>query len=240
MLRIPDDMTAEAKAERWKALKANLVASVTADTGRSLVARMVNLIPQVRESAKVFASVAAVELDGARVGDQVGALLAGAWMLQNQQPPTPEQALEMIRLCDWEQHGKGGDERGGDQGNCLSVILQARIRLDLEKGSAAFTVAELIEKAAASNGHLQREATAELGRHGILVEESAIVISNTAEGIKRLLRDTQWAGGGWANLLRSLAGAERTEKPVWFPELKTMNRGTKLPKTLMLEQVSDG
>jgi len=237
MLRIPDDMTTEAKADHWKKLKADLTNSIDTDTGRRLVARMVNLIPQVRESAKVFSGVAAVELDGARVGDQIGTLLAGAWMLQNSQAPTPEQAQQMIRQCNWDQHGKEGDERGGDQGDCLQTILQARLRLDLERGSAAFTVAELIGMAS-SGGMLRAEAASELGRHGILVVNGGIIVSNTAQGIKRLLRDTQWSGGGWANLLRSLQGVERTEKPVWFPELKTMNRCTMVPESLMQEQKS--
>lgn len=241
MLRIPDKMTSEEKAEHWKSLKADLVGAITPDTGRRLVARMVNLIPQVRESAKVFAAVVAVELDGARVGDQVGTLLAGAWALQRSSVPSEDEARTFLRIYKWGQHGEGGDERGGDQGGCLAAILQSRIRLDREKGSASFTVAELIEKASGSvSDALKGEATAELGRHGILVdcENDSIVVSNTAEGIKRLLRDTQWAGGGWANLLRSLHGAERTEKPVWFPELKTMNRGTRVPKTLMQEAKS--
>jgi putative DNA primase/helicase len=239
MLRIPDDMTTEAKAEHWRSLKADLVGAITAETGRSLVARMVNLIPEVRESAKVFSAVAAVELDGARVGDQIGTLLAGAWMLQNQRPPTPEEAKRMIRLFDWEQHGKGGDERGGDQGDCLQTILQARLRVETERGVLSRTVGELLHITDRLADPLEPVspslAVAELGRHGIKVEGDYLLISNIAKGLKALLRETQWGGGGWSNLLASLPGAKR-----WgmtrFKGLTSATRAVGVPRSLLAQE----
>jgi hypothetical protein len=237
-LRVPDELDAEGKATHWRDLKARLVATVNSDTGRRLVARMVNLIPEVRLAARVLAAEAALALDGARAGDQIGALLAGAWCLQHQQAPTAEQARAFVAQFDWAHHGAESDEKASDQKNCLQVILQSRIRLELEKSTVTRTVAELIEAVQRGAGDLSPVpgvvAAAELARHGLLVRGSAgITVSNTAEGVKRLLRDTQWASGGWATLLRALPGARRTASAVWFPELKAMARGTEIPNELL-------
>jgi len=238
MLRIPDELTPEAKAEHWKELKSDLLKSITKNTGRQLVARMVNLIPQVRESARVFSEVAAIELSGAAAGDQIGALLAGAWMLSNQVPPTADQALKMLRACGLEEGASGRDERGGDQNDCLQTILQARLRVETGSGDVRRTVGELVACVAAgglgdpSDPLTASQAKAELGRHGLKVEAEFLLVSTTAKGVSLLLRDTAWAACGWTNLLASLPGAQR-----WgvtrFQGLSSSTRAIAIPRSLL-------
>lgn len=249
VLRVPDNLTDEQRRTHWESLEADLVRAITPETGQRMIARMVSLAGMVREAATVMAKAAAIELGSARQGDQIGALLTGAWALQNRHAPSLEEAQAFIRASGVREQAEGqADERGGDQGDCLQTILQARVRVETGKASLTRTVAELIE--VAHQGALglldptteltAANARSELARHGILVHSTdgsstpdGITVSNTAEGIKRLLRDTPWSNGGWANLLRSLPGATRTASPVWFPELKAMARGTRLPQRLL-------
>ena len=237
-LRIPDSLTAEEKRSHWVALKSDLIESVSRETGRRLQSRMVQLIPVVRQSVEIFAALAAVETDSARTGEQIGTLLAGAWMLQRSVPPTPEEALEFARGADLVAHSKSADEVGGDQRDCLETLLQSRLRVELEHGGTSRTVAELLAIVAGecSSGAMEpvspSAAEAELGRYGIRVEGGFVLFSNTSKGIKKLLQDTPWNSGGWANLLAALPNAKR-----WgmtrFRGLASPTRAVGIPRSLM-------
>lgn len=222
MLRTPDGMSAEQKSEHWKGLQSDLVRHISKDTGKRLLARMLNLIPVIRVAAEVFSSVAAVEFNSARTGDQVGTLLAGAWALQSTVAPTKEQALSMIRCANWDRHGGQGDEAGGDQGDCLQTILQTRLRVEVEAfdkfggghvTAVNRTVSELIDviEGGPDAGGIVTIGAAEmeLGRNGLKIDREFLVVSNVAKGVKAMLRETQWHAGGWPNLLASLQGAKR-------------------------------
>lgn len=250
ILRTPDDLSAEEKADHWAGLGADLASHITKDTGKRLLARMINLIPVVRAAAEVFSSVAAIEFNSARTGDQVGTLLAGAWALQNTHAPSVDEAKAMIRCAVWDSHGGRPDEAGGDQGDCLQTILQSRLRVEVElietdslgsiKSSRLTTVnrtvSELISVVQGAEGACRlvtKEAAAEeLGRNGLKVAGEFLVISNVAKGIKQMLRDTQWHAGGWPNLLASLKGGKR-----WgvtrFRGLASVTRAVGYPLSLL-------
>jgi putative DNA primase/helicase len=247
MLRTPDGLTAEAKAAHWKALESDLVRHISRDTGKRLLARMINLIPMIRAAAEVFSSVAAVEFNSARTGDQVGTLLAGAWALQSTVAPTPEQALAMIRCANWDRHGGQPDEAGGDQGDCLQVILQTRLRVEVEQfdkfggghvTSVNRTISELIEvvEGGPDAGGIVTigAAEAELGRNGLKIDKEFLVVSNVAKGIKAMLRETQWHAGGWPNLLASLQGAKRYGV-TRFKGLASTTRAVGIPLSLLAQ-----
>ena len=51
-------------------------------------------------------------------------------------------------------------------------------------------------------------AHAVLGRHGIAIKDGRVLISNTAEAIAAILRDTAWVSC-WPTVLARLPGAQR-------------------------------
>jgi putative DNA primase/helicase len=199
-----------------------------------------------------MAQAAALELGSARQGDQIGALLAGAYALQHQQAPSLEQARAWVKASGVREQSEGqADERGGDQGDCLQTILQSRLRIEAGKdGTFTRTVAELIETASRWKWQIsEREpgldapadhvnptlAIAELGRNGIAVrtETDELLISNTAKGIARMLAGTPWANGGWSTLLASLPGSKR-HGVTRFRGLASTTRAVSLPSSLLL------
>lgn len=253
VLRVPDNLTEEKKQEHWNALKDDLVRAITPETGKRMIARMVALAGMVRETATVMAQAAALELGSARQGDQIGALLAGAYALQHQEVPTLEQARAWVKNSGVREQSEGqADERGGDQGDCLQTILQTRLRVEAGKdGVFTRTVAELIETASRWNWQISERdasdatapadavhpalAVAELGRNGIAVkvDEGVLLISNTAKGIARMLAGTPWANGGWSTLLASLPGAKRSGV-TRFRGLASATRSVAVPASLLL------
>lgn len=238
VLRIPDDLSAQAKADHWESLRADLEAGVSAEVGRRLVARMVGLAGVVRQTARTMARIAAIELGSARQGDQIGSLLAGAWCLTNQSAPFDAEALAYIQSTGISAQREGqGDERGGDQRDCLETILQSQLRVETGRdGTYTRTIAELIEVASGLGGPMgaipAEIAVAALGRHGIRVEGQELLISNIAKGVAKLLAGSAWADGGWANLLAALPGARRNGM-TRFKGLASATRAVAIPISLL-------
>ena len=233
-LRVPDELTVEEKDRRWRQLDADLIQGVTEEHGQRLAARMIKMVPVVRAATRTFARAAALELGSARSGDQIGALLAGAWALWNDEAPTEAQAADLIRNADWGVQRIQAEESGGDQRRCLDTILQHRLRVEVEKGALSRTVAELIDLADGIGNPMEpispAAAEAELGRNGIRVYEDRLFVSNTARGVAAILRDTPWADGGWGNLLGSLPGAFKN-RPTRFRGMG-MSRCVSVPRSL--------
>ena len=238
VLRIPDELTPQAKAAHWEALRADLERSVSPETGSRLVARMVALAGVVRETAKTMARIAAVELGSARQGDQIGSLLAGAWCLTNRSAPTDAEALAYIQSTGISSQREGqGDERGGDQRDCLETILQSQLRVESGRdGVHTRTVGELVEIASGAGSTMEAvssdAAISALGRHGIRVDEDKLLVSNIAKGVAKLLAGTAWADGGWSNLLAALPGASRNGM-TRFKGLASATRAVAIPRSLL-------
>jgi putative DNA primase/helicase len=240
-LRIPDQLSKEDRDQQWRQLDADLIGAITPECGRRLAARMIRMVPVVRAATRTFAKAAALELGGSRAGDQVGALLAGAWALWNDEPPTDEQAVDLIRSSDWNERKQQAMEAGGDQRTCLDLILQARLNVEGEHRVVSRTVWELIEVVSGLANPLvevsTKDATEELGRNGIKVEGDQILISNTAKGIQTMLKETPWSEKGWANMLSSLPGATKG-KLVRFKGLAQPTRCVQIPKSLAAPEES--
>jgi putative DNA primase/helicase len=195
---------------------------------------MIKMVPVVRAATRTFARAAALELGSARSGDQIGALLAGAWALWNDEAPTEAQAVDLIKNADWGVQRIQAEESGGDQRRCLDTILQHRLRVEVERGALSRTVAELIDLADGIGNPMEpispAAAEAELGRNGIRVYEDRLFVSNTARGVAAILKDTPWADGGWGNLLGSLPGAFKN-RPTRFRGMG-MSRCVSVPRSL--------
>lgn len=211
-LRSPSTLAKPERQAHWKALDGDLARHVTNETGHRLLLRSVGLIPVIRDSAAVFRRAAADRFDSQRQGDQYGTLLAGAWSLCSSQVPTEAQALQLIDDNDWEPYREASDRP--DELRCIQTILQHQIRVEGDRGNAyQRTVGELVELANPAAAVMSPEVSAKaaadhLGRIGLKIEDGALLVSNTAEGIRRILSDTPWAHC-WPTVLCRIAGARK-------------------------------
>jgi hypothetical protein len=121
---------------------------------------------------------------------------------------------------------------------CIQMILQHQLRVEGDRGSAyQRSVGELVEMA--RPGAIERPgqavtgdaAAAQLGRIGIRVEDDHILVSNSAEGIRRILVDTAWAHS-WPTVLGRLRGAEKAGV-TRFRGLGGVSRALKIPISLL-------
>jgi putative DNA primase/helicase len=232
-LRSPNELPKEQRIQHWEALDRDLDRHINSETGRRLIARTVELIPTIRASVRVFTRVAAERFDSQRLGDQYGTLLAGAWSLMSSDVVTEQQARDLIDQNDWEPYSQSTEVP--DEQRCIQRILQHQVRVETDEKTLTRTLGELVEIAAyklTDRDVDSPRAKDTLERYGLRVDGSQqVLVSNTAEAIATILRDTQWSHS-WGTLLSRLKGATKAG-PTRFRGCGALSRAVALQIDLL-------
>jgi putative DNA primase/helicase len=190
-----------------------------------LHARMISLIPVVRANSEIFATAAASAIGSQRMGDQVGALLAGAYALHSDKEISRDEAKEWIKKQDWSEQTT--IQESPDEVLCLQRLMQHVMRVQAHDGRPEErNVAELIELSEHGldpAGNSYRHA---LLRNGIKVGTAEIVIASNHAAIQEIMAGTPWSD--WSRILRRLPGAKPTPGPTRFSGFTA--RGTIIPR----------
>jgi len=147
--------------------------------------------------------------------------------LQSRDVPTRDQAFALIDQNEWESYSQTTEVP--DEKRCLQRILQQQIRVEADK-VVTRTIGELVDIAthhAADADITATIAQAVLGRNGIKADDGYVFISNTAEAIATMLRDTAWANC-WSTVLARLPGAAKAGT-VYFRGTGLSGRAVKIP-----------
>ncbi len=233
-LRNPSEIPKNERMRHWERLDQDLEHIITRETSRRLIARTVSLIPEIRASAQGFGRVAADRFDSQRLGDQYGTLLAGAWSLMSREVPTDQQAQQLIDQNDWEPFRQATEIP--DERRCLDRILQHQVRVETNEKTYTRTIGELVEIACHHTQDIDitlKEASQTLGRHGLKVEIDgpSVLVSNTANALAEILKDTPWAHS-WGTVLSRLNGAERTNA-VRFSGAGTVSKAVRVSVAIL-------
>lgn len=240
-LRSPDELSHEQAEAHWAELNRELAEFCTVRTGNRLISRMVQMVPVVRAAIDVFVPLAAAHFGGRRDGDQIGALLAGAWCLEHGEAPTPEEAQVVLDGLDLSAHGSEASGDGADEYQCLRAMMEARVRLEAGGAVHQLLMAELVALAAGRSPHPVISpdiAGKELSRYGMRVLEGSLAVANNSRGLRELLKGEVWADVGWKRTLGALPGA-RARGQTWFPCANVNSRAVAIPLALVLEGSSD-
>jgi putative DNA primase/helicase len=231
-LRNPAELPKGERELHWASLDRDLDRHISGELGRRLIARTVGLIPMIRQAEGVFSRAAARHFDSQRLGDQYGTLMAGAWSLLSDVVPTQEEAEQCIACHDWESYSQSTEL--SDEQRCIQTVLQHQLRVECADRSVTRTIGELVELAAhqAHDLEISAELAAQaLARQGLRLEPLHLLVSNTAEPIAHILRETAWAHG-WAVVLLRLAGAQR-RGPVRFCGAGMVTRAVAIPLAVL-------
>jgi putative DNA primase/helicase len=231
-LRNPAELPKGERELHWASLDRDLDRHISSELGRRLIARTVGLIPMIRQAEGVFTRAAARHFDSQRLGDQYGTLMAGAWSLLSDVVPTQEEAEECIACHDWESYSQSTEL--SDEQRCIQTILQHQLRVECPDRSVTRTIGELVELAAHQAHDLEISAdlaAQALARQGLRLEPPHLLVSNTAEPIAHILRESAWAHG-WAVVLLRLAGAQR-RGPVRFCGAGMVTRAVAIPLAVL-------
>ncbi len=215
---------------------------LTSEWCARLRARAVESIPRILENSRIFGRAAAEYFRDTRIGDQIGALLAGSYCLDHDDVVKPVAAARLIDKQDWEEQSVVEAET--DEKQCLSTILQRMIqvgqdgrRYDRNIGDLInFVVADMQGSAPTDHDLKDREAKDTLLRFGIkIIDENnnvRVCISDSNVELKKLLGDTPWTAN-WRHQLRRIDGAE-SKKAVRFGPYY-VSRATAIPVGTLTE-----
>ncbi len=202
----------------------------------SLRARIIQALPDIKANAETFAQAVAEHFGSHRTGDQIGALLAGAYALYRTDRITIEAAREWVQRQDWGEE-KAELEESRDELRCLMTILSARIRVQGEQMTHELTLGEAAKIAITGAGHNdigRKTAEDTVRRYGLRgdYEDGFLTISKSATEIGKILSDTPW-GSGWGKQLERIEGAEKPAKTVYFTA-GVVTRAVNIPESYII------
>jgi putative DNA primase/helicase len=217
--------------EQWDKLDREL-RYVTPEIGNALFARTVALYAVLRQNIEVFRDQISKHLGDTNAGDQYGPLMAGAYLLEHDEPVEAVDAFEIVKSYDWTDFGKPhAVER--DEVRCLDTILGALVPVQVGQHTEKITIGELIKAAHGGNMDvdiIQREVNKTLPRYGIKVEGEEVWIANHSAELEKLLPRGPWQN--WPQHLKRLKGAEASERTAHLAG--TSQRYTRLPWDLFV------
>ena len=206
---------------------------LTDDYVRRFYARAIELAEVIRANAITFADAVAVELGEQRAGDQIGALLAGAYSLSKNGVITLEGARQWVQAQDWSLDRQEVTAQS-DEKNLWDHLMGQRLKFrpNTQGAFADVPIGVLIEHAHGGNefdvnypSEVCREA---LKWAGFLVQGDALMISNKSPDITRMLANTPWSQN-YGRVLKRLPGAEATPAAVSFGSKHSQARATRVP-----------
>lgn len=226
-------MVRDHNEERFKSLSSQVAETITEEYGDAFLARSIKMIPVIRENARVFGVAVASKLRSHGTGDQLGALLAGAWSLFSDKAVTPAEAISWIEKQDkagaWVEQKAAHEDV--DEKKCLERIMEHVVRMTVKSGSVERNVAELLEIVRDNDRMLgdisAAAATDVLARLGVKAGERTedgetfptVWISVSHTGIGAILKDTPWARN-WAKILNRLPGSRLSDGGIRFGPVK--------------------
>lgn len=196
-------------ADKFELIKKMVADTLTDEYVNRFLARSIRMIPTIRANARVFSAAGAAEFKDQRAGDQIGALLAGAYSLYSDKPITPEQATEYISKQDWADQKQSNSDT--DEMQLINHIKQHMLRVEPRLGTASTRpIGELFLIAATitdQDSISAADANDTLSRNGIKLDGLRIVIASKHTSVANILKGTQWARN-WASTLRRIPGSE--------------------------------
>lgn len=211
--------------------------TVTDEFVRSMQSRTIEMLPIILKNARTFADAVAAVIGQRRIGDQVGAMLAGAYSLTSYKEISYEDAVKWVSERDW------AEERGldltKDENQLFGKIMSHMISIETDNGRIDRTVGELILISLdlrTEYGLSMDTAHSRLRRLGIMLKDERIMIANQSDAIGNIIRDTPWSKN-YNRILERLKDAERVEPRTYFPGMKS--RGVSLPLSLVTDSLNE-
>jgi putative DNA primase/helicase len=216
-------------ADQWDILMAHWEGTAAnPDWCSSIRSRSIEQAETIGINAHTFATACTRHLGAQRDGDQIGALLAGAYALTSSKQITPEEAASWCAKQDWSTFA--ANESDMDEKQCLAHLLSGLIEHEHEGRRARRSIGELVMLAlsARSQDGERRSARETLERHGVGMRKDGIDISNSHQELRRIFTETSFAGK-WSDQLKRIDGA-KTVAASHFNRAQT--RAVRLPMSI--------
>lgn len=175
------------REEQYSELLDMIHDTLTPEYADRMIKRTVDNIETLLHNCDVFIKHTSRILGSKRAGDQIGTLLAGAYLLNSTARVTEEKAAEWVAMQDWSWHDD--ESEGSDTESLMQYILTAMVEHTMLDRTVKMPVAELVERVReGSAGH--EDAAKTLGRYGLAVVDGWLRIANKSNRLSELLSNT--------------------------------------------------
>lgn len=224
--------------EDFQALMIRIQETITEEYSAKMFARAMDNINTLRHNIKVFRDAATVILGSARTADQIGSMLAGAYLCQYDSKIEPEQAREWIKAQNWGDHTTLNSS--SDLERLISKIATTRINVHYEHERFNITIGEAIVSASgrakpeSQLDKMSAEAHDELRRLGFKIYEpeagqeysESVLVANSCEPIRKILDDSPWSAA-WSRTLSEHKQSVKVDTTYFSPGIR--QRAVMLP-----------
>ena len=217
----------------YEELAAKIISTITPEYSSRMFSRSVSFMATLQKNCDTFTEAAALFFKSRRIADQIGAMLAGAFLCHSTKEIKKEEAIMWMSQQTWEDHTVVSAKSACEQ--LLETIASHRCRVVTERGVIDITLGEAIEASANRNADLNYcvdECEKELRRTGIKVEEGMVYIANKAEPLTKLLRDTAWQTD-WTRTLSECDNAQKTAAIRFSPGI--VSRAIAIPVSCVID-----
>lgn len=174
------------------------------DFSKRLLARSVEHMQALLANCRTFSLAASAVLGNKRAGDQIGPMIAGAFMLTSTRTIDYDEAKAWIEAQDWDWNASGDDE--SDAHKLVTHIMTSRVGYDVSGARRESSLGEMIGQASRSDAANHDAAVQGLRMYGLKLEGGRILIANQSPQLRRLLADTPWIP--WQRTLGDYPGAD--------------------------------
>ena len=233
-LELQPDTSPDRKA-RYAELIDMMHSTLTPDFSRALFARTVQNIDTLLHNVEVFSAAAADLFGNRRSGDQIGPMIAGAYLLTTTKKADPEQARAWIDSQDWNWHTSINEE--SDSYKLISHIMTSRVRYDAHGLSRESAIGDLIQIAADRTDAARDAADRGLRPYGIRIQDGMVQIANSCPQLRAILKETPYIP--WAQTAGDFPGATNAgNRAVYFMAGLT-SKVTAIPLAAMFPDKQD-
>ena len=205
-LKRPSSHQYETQRKAWDEYNKTIHRIINENFSERFCSRSVKLLRETIAAAGTFSKIISEILSDRRLGDQIGTMVAGCWMLTNDEPPTQSEAEQYVSTRNYYDDD---NEEMEDELQLLRHLMQQGVNIDTDRARFDMTIGELIGRINEA-GPMSDDLhifTPKLGRLGMKVELDSLIVANSNSNISRMLDGTQWAKNHH-KILRRIEGAK--------------------------------
>lgn len=228
----------ENRAEKWKKMQA-MMADFDyqyPEFQKQLRRRAFNRLPQLLEIIDLFSDELERSGHDSRTSEHIGGLLAGFWLMNNNQSPTVQDVSALVKTIDLSENTE--EEGGTEHDKLINILLRHTVSYVDETSSNSFrteaSIGELIYKVVSGGNE---SAKAVLRRKGVAVDvkKGITKIANQSPDLQQIFKGTLGANN-WGRILSGVEGSVKNA-PQRFDKdnLKPVQKCTGLPTEMLIE-----
>jgi len=217
------------REERYERLCRIVDGMLTEDYCQLFRSRALAMADTITKTVKVFSMVISSRLSSKRIGDQLGALMAGWWSTQSDEVIDIEAAKEIIGMQEFKNEMSMIEM--SDEQKCFNLIMEMPVKLKTERGVDETTISEGIARLIEVSDY---ELSDTMLRYGVKVDigKKIVYIQSSNKRIMVHLCGTPWSRP-YVKTLSRLPGAINAGQIQFLPAMKNVAVG--LPFKLFQE-----